>query len=444
MNNFSRIGFILAAAGSAVGLGNIWKFPYITGENGGGAFVLIYLLAIVFVGLTVFIAESILGQNAQANALTAFVKTSKSQNKNWKFAGFMIFTGLIILSFYSVVLGWVLDYVITSFFSLPTDSKTAGVIFTKLISDDITHLIVYHSIISILVVLIVLKGIKAGIEKINLILMPLLALILFGLFLYSFTLDSFSQALSFMFAPNFDKLTSGSILAALGQAFFTLSLGVGVIMTYSASLPKETNVIKSALMVGVIDTLIALIAGIIIFSFLFKSGAQSVGGPGLVFISLPVIFASWGLLGQVIAVAFFAALLFAGITSTVSLVEPTLKFLMEKYNMSRTKGTILFGITFYLLGIVALLSMSKTYGADLTFFGKNAFDWMDFVTTSVLMPLAGIIIAIFVGFFANKQMLQDVFIKHANLKLFNIWFFLIRYVVPIAISIVFLNQLGII
>lgn len=444
MNNFSRIGFILAAAGSAVGLGNIWKFPYITGENGGGAFVLIYLLAIIFVGLTVFIAESILGQNAQSNALTAFVKTSKSKNENWKFAGFMIFAGLLILSFYSVVLGWVLDYVFISFSSLPSDAKTASEVFTKLISDDIANLIIYHSIISIIVVLIVIKGIKEGIEKINLILMPLLAIILLGLFLYSFSLDSFSQAVSFMFAPNFDKLTSGSILAALGQAFFTLSLGVGVIMTYAASLPKETNVIKSAIMVGIIDTLIALIAGIIIFSFLFESGAQSSGGPGLVFISLPVIFASWGVLGQVIAVSFFFALLFAGITSTVSLVEPTLKFLMEKYNMSRTKGTILFGITFYLLGILALLSMSKTYGADLTFFGKNAFDWMDFVTTSILMPLAGIVIAIFVGFFADKEILQKVFITHSNLKIFNIWFFLIRYVVPIAISIVFLNQLGVI
>ena len=444
MNNFSRIGFILATAGSAVGLGNIWKFPYITGENGGGAFVLIYLLAIIFVGLTVFIAESILGQKAQSNAITAFVKTSKSKNENWKFAGFMIFTGLIILSFYSVVLGWVLDYVLISFSSLPSDTKTASAIFTKLISDDITNLIIYHSIISLLVVLIVLKGIKAGIEKINLILMPLLAIILLGLFLYSFSLDSFSQALSFMFAPNFEKLSSGSILAALGQAFFTLSLGVGVIMTYSASLPKETNVIKSALMVGIIDTLIALIAGIIIFSFLFESGAQSSAGPGLVFISLPVIFASWGALGQVIAVAFFIALLFAGITSTVSLVEPTLKFLVEKYNMTRTKGTILFGLTFYILGIVALLSMSKTYGANLTFFEKNAFDWMDFLTTSILMPLAGIVIAVFVGFFADKQMIQEVFIKHSSLKVFNIWFFLIRYIVPIAISIIFLNQLGVI
>lgn len=224
VNKFSRIGFILAAAGSAVGLGNIWKFPYIAGEYGGGAFVLIYLVAILFIGLTVFLAEAVIGQSGQANVSTSFVNISKSKNPNWKLAGFMVATGLIILSFYSVVLGWILNYVITSFDTLPTKAEIAGAKFENLISNDIGTLLIYHTLIAGSVVFIVLKGIKEGIEKINLILMPLLGLILIGLLIYALTLDSFSQAVSFMFSPDFSKIDGNALLAALGQAFLLYHL----------------------------------------------------------------------------------------------------------------------------------------------------------------------------------------------------------------------------
>jgi len=444
VNKFSRIGFILAAAGSAVGLGNIWKFPYITGEYGGGAFVLVYLLAIAFIGLTVFLAEAVIGQNAQANVATAFVETSKSKNKNWKIAGFMIMTGLIILSFYSVVLGWILSYVISSFGALPTDPKMAGGAFETLISKDLSSTLLYHTLIAGTVIFIVLKGIKEGIEKINLILMPLLGFILIGLLIYALTLDSFSQAVSFMFSPDWSKIDSNALLAALGQAFFTLSLGVGTILTYSASLPKEANFVKSSIMVAIVDTTIALVSGLIIFSFLFEAGAQSSAGPGLVFISLPVIFSGWGIMGQIIAISFFIALLFAGITSAVSMIEPSLMFFIERFNMTRKKATILCGSVFYILGIVALLSMSSIYAESMTFFGKNAFDWMDFITSSVLMPIAAILLCVFLGYFVDKEMLQEKFTKHTSLKFFNFWYFMIRYIVPIAIIILFLNKLGVI
>lgn len=443
-NHFSRVGFILAAAGSAVGLGNIWKFPYITGEYGGGAFVLVYLLAIVFIGLTVFLAEAVIGQNAQADVATSFIKTSKSKNKNWKFAGFMIFTGLIILSFYSVVLGWILNYVFTSFGTLPTEASAAGQAFETLITKDIGSQIVYHTIIAGSVIFIVLKGIKAGIEKLNLILMPLLALILFGLLIYALTLDSFSTAVSFMFSPDWSKIDGNALLAALGQAFFTLSLGVGTILTYSASLPKHENFVKSSVMVAIVDTAIALIAGLIIFSFLFESGAKSAAGPGLVFISLPVIFSGWGMLGQIIAVSFFVALVFAGITSAVSMIEPSLKFFIDRFNMTRKKATIMCGSIFYILGIIALLSMSSAYGGSLTFFGKNAFDWMDFITSSVMMPIAAIVTCIFLGYFVDKDMLKQKFVPNSSLAVFNAWYFLIKFLVPLAIIILFLNKLGII
>lgn len=444
MNKFSRLGFILAAAGSAVGLGNIWKFPYITGEYGGGAFVIIYLLCILFIGLTVFIAESLIGQNAQANVATSFVDTSKSKNPKWKFVIFIVFSALVILSFYSVVLGWILKYIYISFSTLPVGTQAATETFNNLVSKDIFSQIVLHTIISVTVIWIVLKGIKDGIEKLNLILMPLLAIILFGLFIYSLSLNSFSKSVEFMFYADWSKINSDAFLAALGQAFFTLSLGIGTIITYAASLPKDVNIVKSSIFVAMFDTVIALIAGVIIFSFLFEAGAQSTAGPGLVFISLPVIFEQWGTLGNVISVAFFIALLFAGITSAVSMIEPALMFFIEQFNMSRKKATAICGVIFYSLGIVALLSMSSSYGAQLTFFNKNAFDWMDFVTSSIMMPLGAFITCIFLGYFVDKKFLRDILTKHTSLTIFNIWYVLIKYLVPFAIIAIFLNQIGVI
>ena len=444
MNKFSRIGFILAAAGSAVGLGNIWKFPYVTGEYGGGAFVIVYLLAILFIGLTVFIAESFLGQASQANVATTFEKVSQSQNPKWKFSGFMVFSGLIILSFYSVVLGWILNYVIMSFSSLPVDAKEAGENFNNLISNEIGTQILLHSIVALITVFIVLKGIKEGIEKINLILMPLLGIILFGLLVYAISLDSFSKSIDFMFTPNWEKIDSHALLAALGQAFFTLSLGIGTIITYSASLPKKANFVKSSIYVALVDTSIAIIAGLIIFSFLFEAGASSQAGPGLVFISLPVVFQQWGVLGNIIAVSFFIALVFAGITSAVSMIEPTLMLLVERFKITREKAVIICGLIFYSFGIIALLSMSSAYGNTLTFFGKNAFDWMDFITSSVAMPIAALITCIFLGYFVEKEKIKKIFLKHVPVFIFNIWYILIKYFVPVAILILFLNKLGVI
>ncbi|ADG93541.1 sodium:neurotransmitter symporter [Arcobacter nitrofigilis DSM 7299] len=444
MNKFTRIGFILAAAGSAVGLGNIWKFPYITGEYGGGAFVIVYLLAILFIGLTIFIAETVIGQYGEANVSTSFVKMSKSKNENWKFAAFMIFAGLIILSFYSVVLGWILNYIVTSFQTLPSNSEIAGKTFTNLVSKEISSEIFYHTLIALSVAFIVLKGVKDGIEKLNLILMPLLGLILLGLLIYALTLDSFSQALSFMFVADWSKINGDALLAALGQAFFTLSVGIGTIITYSASLDKKANFFKSSVLVALVDTIIAIIAGLIIFTFLFDAGAKSAAGPGLVFISLPVIFSQWGILGHVIAISFFSALVFAGITSAVSMIEPALMFLIERYKMTRLKATIICGSFFYVFGIIAILSMSSLYGKSLTFFGKNAFDWMDFLTSSISMPLAGIVTCIFLGFYVDKQLLKDKFTKFVSVGVFNIWYALIKYIVPIAIAILLFNKLGLI
>lgn len=444
MNKFSRIGFIFAAAGSAVGLGNIWKFPYITGEYGGGAFVLVYLLCIVFIGLVVFIAESYLGQASEANVSSTFIKMSKTKNPNWKYTGFMVFAGLFILAFYSVVLGWILNYIIVSFGNLPNSAQAAGNSFNTLISEKIGLQILLHSIVALITIFIVLKGVKDGIEKINLILMPLLGVIMFGLLAYALTLDSFSKAIEFMFRADWSKIDENALLAALGQAFFTLSLGIGTIMTYSASLPQKNNFVKSSLYVAIVDTTVAIVAGLIIFSFLFAAGAKSSAGPGLVFISLPVIFEQWGTLGNIIAVAFFSALLFAGITSAVSMIEPVLMLFIERFNMTRKKAVAICGSIFYIFGIVALLSMSSSYKESLTFFGKNAFDWMDFLTSSISMPIAAIITCIFLGFFVDKEKIKNKFTQHVPVAIFNIWYVLVKYIVPLAVTILLLNKLGII
>ncbi len=237
----------------------------------------------------------------------------------------------------------------------------------------LVHKLFFHTIVVALMIYIGLKGIKNGIEKVNLILMPLLIIILIGLLMYATTLDSFGKAIDFMFMPDWSKVNADSILAAVGQAFFTLSIGMGIIITYSASMAKDANLVKSSVYVAVLDTVVALIAGIIIFSFLFAAGAKSTAGPGLVFISLPLIFGGWGIFGQIIAIAFFCALLFAGITSAVSLLEPSVMYLIEKFKMKRAKAIFIATGFLYVLGIFALLSMSKDYGTMLTFFGKNLF-----------------------------------------------------------------------
>ncbi len=441
---FSRLGFILAAAGSAVGLGNIWKFPYVTGENGGGAFVIIYLIAIAFIGLSIFIGESYIGKESRTNAAAGYQEISATKNKHWRWAGFQIFAGIIILSFYAFIIGWIINYILISISGLPTTIKEAEDTFTNLITHEIGTQILFHTLVVATMIFIGLKGVKNGIEKLNLILMPLLAIILLGLLMYSFTLDSFGKAIEFMFMPDWSKISIDSVLAAVGQAFFTLSLGMGIIITYSASMAKDANFIKSSVFVAIVDTSVALIAGVIIFSFLFAAGAKSTAGPGLVFISLPLIFGGWGVFGQIIAIAFFCALLFAGITSAVSLLEPTVMYLIEKFKMTRVKATFITSGFLYILGIFALLSMSEDYGTMLTFFGKNLFDWMDYLTSSVALPISGFVTCIFLGYFVDKNELRTKFTSQVSVTVFNIWLVLVRYIVPVAIALLFLNKLEVI
>ena len=439
---FSKFGFILAAVGSAVGLGNIWKFPYVTGEYGGGAFVLVYLVTALFIGVFVLISELLIGKLGRNDAVSMFENLATKNKKFWKLAGFVIVVPLIILSYYSIVIGWILHYIVLSFQALPSTVEQSKDIFMTLLTSDVKTQLFYHTLVFLLVMTIILRGVKDGIEKINKILMPLLAVILLILFIYSISVESFSKAVYFMFNPDFTKLTSTAIIVAIGQAFYTLSLGMGIIVTYAASLPKGTNIVKSSLLITIIDTTVAIIAGLIIFTLLFDKGAESTKGAGLVFISLPSVFYEFGDIGSLLAVLFFIAIAFAGITSAISMLEPTVLYLISRFSYSRKKAAVICSIFFYVLGIAALLSNITDYAPMLKIGGKGLFDWLDFVSSTILVPLGGILVVVFVGHFMEESEIKKELIPLMGSFLTKFWFFMVRYIIPCALIIVILNETG--
>lgn len=434
---------MMAAVGSAVGLGNIWKFPYITGEYGGGAFVLVYLITVMMVGFSVMISEMLIGYLGRRDCVANFETLAPRHKERWKHAGWMGLTGSLVMIYYSVVIGWIFHYITVALTQLPASVGEAEIAFTEMLTQSVLTQIFYHTIAFLITTAVLIKGIKGGIEKMNLILMPALMGILAIMFAYAATLDGFSQAVSYMFTPDWSKLTSEAFVVAVGHAFFTLSLGMGAIMIYSASLPKEGNLVHSSLFVIAGDTIIALVAGVVLFTFLFQYGAEPGKGPGLVFISLPAIFYAMGSLGTVFAVLFFLALAFAGLTSAVSLVEPMVQYLIDKFDMSRLKAAVVMGLFFYLLGIVAIFSQIEWSAPYLTWGGKNFFDWADYMTSAVLLPIAGLIMAIFVGYVIEKERVASV-LKPQMGWFFPIWYFSVRYIAPVALVVVMLNLMGVI
>lgn len=433
----------MAAAGSAVGLGNIWKFPYIAGENGGGAFVFVYLITVMVIGFSLMIAEMMIGYLGRRDSVSSFEDLAPRHKHIWKYGGFMSLTGLIIMIFYSPVIGWTFHFIVHSIGSLPTSVAMAENGFTELISMDIWTQVVYHTFVFMIVTTVVARGIKSGIERLNFLLMPMLFVTISGMFLYATTLSGFTQAWNFMFSANWEKLTSASLVTAVGHAFFTLSLGMATILTYSASMPKNSNLVRSSLVIIALDTGIALLAGLALFTFLYEYGATPSAGPGLVFISLPTVFYQMGLFGNILAIFFFTALASAGLTSAVSLVEPIIQYLIDRFKLSRIKASLGAGLFFYLFGIIAILSISKEYGHYFTFGSKNFFDWADFITASILLPLGGLIMAIFVGHAMEKERVAALLQKQLGTA-YPLWYFSLRYIVPAALVVVMLNLVGII
>ncbi|MDD2904740.1 MAG: sodium-dependent transporter [Sulfurimonas sp.] len=439
---FSRIGFILAAAGSAVGLGNIWKFPYITGEYGGGAFVFIYLLTVLLIGFSIMIAEMFIGYIGRKDAVSSFENIAPTHKHIWKYGGFQSLAGLFVMIFYSVVIGWIFHYIVTSLSFLPSSVQEAETTFNIMLHTDISTQLFYHSLAFIWITYVLTKGIKGGIEKMNMVLMPALMIILAGMFIYALSLDAFPKAVDFMFAADWSKINSEAFVVAVGHAFFTLSLGMGAIMTYAASMEKNSNIIKAAFWVVFLDTIIAIVAGLMLFTFLYQYGAGPAKGPGLVFISLPAAFYEMGIIGNIFAVLFFIALAFAGLTSSVSLVEPMVQYFIDRFSWSRLKSSILMGLFFYLIGIIALLSNIDAYKELLTWGDKTFFDWVDYVTSAIMLPIGGLIMAVFVGFVLDKRKVESLLKPQLGFA-FETWYFSLRYITPIAMFVVMLNLIGI-
>jgi len=437
----SRWLFILAATGSAVGLGNIWKFPYITGENGGGAFVLVYLLCICLIGLPVMIAEVLLGRAGRQSPINTMTAIAKDQQVSsaWAGIGWMgALSGFLILSFYSVIAGWALDYVFNTAsgaFSGVT-AQQSGEMFSALLASPQT-LLFWHSVFMLLTLGVVARGVNKGLEKAIQILMPLLFLLLAVLLVYAFSLDGFGQGFDFLFSFDFSKLSSESVIVALGHAFFTLSLGMGAIMAYGAYMPGNVSIGKTVLMVGALDTLVALVAGLIIFPIVFTNGLEPSAGPGLLFQTLPVAFGQMPF-GVVFGSLFFILVAFAAWSSSISLGEPVVAWAVETLGISRVRAAVIVGLVGWLLGIGTILSFNLW--SDVTLFGKTIFDTLDFLTANIMLPLGGLLIAVFVGW---RMKPSDVVAEAAmgNVLLFNIWRFTLKFIAPVGIAFVLYNGL---
>ncbi|PAF52515.1 sodium-dependent transporter [Helicobacter sp. 13S00477-4] len=441
MSNFSKFGFILATLGSSIGLGHIWKFPYMAGVSGGGGFVILFLFLSLSIGISMLVAEMIIGQSTRKNTTEAFKQLDPSKKKRWGYAGITLIGGPFILTFYSIVLGWVLYYLFVVSFDLPQDIGASEARFDNLLTHSIWPQILGFTAVLGITGWVVSRGIKNGIEKLNFVLMPLLFIIFIGLLIYAMSMSSFGRAFDFMFAFRFEDITTNVLVASLGQVFFSLSLGVGIIITYSASSTQEQNLLKSAIWVVIPGILISLIAGLMIFTFVFEYGAKVTQGAGLVFVSLPLIFGKMGLIGSVISILFLCALGFAGITSTISLLEPSVMYIIDRFGLKRANATWLIVLGIYIAGIVLILSLNADYQAKLTFFHKSLFDWVDFSSSAIVMPLGGLLSVIFVGWIVGKKRVYELSENFLSKNMFELWFFILRYIAPLVVIVIWVAKI---
>lgn len=438
----SKIGVIAAAAGSAIGLGNIWRFPYVAGENGGGAFLLIYIGFIVLIGVPVMLSEFVIGRSTQRNPVGAFKKLAP--NSFWPLTGFIgITAAFFILAFYTTVSGWTLEYLFLAFKD-GFAGKDAAVLSTDfdLFRTSGLRPLLWQNIFMVLTAFIVFKGIKNGIEKYTKILMPLLLVIIIVLGIRSVTLPGASEGLLFLFKPDFSKITGKVILEALGQSFFSLSIGMGTLITYGSYIGKKENLGSTALSVSAADTLIAILAGVAIFPAVFAFGIAPEAGAGLVFITLPLIFDQMAG-GYFFALIFFMLLSIAALTSTISVLEVVVAYLSEELKLGRKKATILAASSIALLGVATTLSQGPWSALSI---GKyNLFDLLEMTSANVMLPLGGLLIVVFVGWFMPKPILFGELSNDGKYRarFRYIYLFIVRFLAPVAIAFVFLNGLGI-
>ena len=439
----SRFGALVAMAGSAVGLGNLWRFPYLVGENGGAAFIIIYAILCFFICLPIFMSEFIVGRRSQKNAYSAF--RDLSGGSAWRWVGlFTIIVPLIVLSYYSVIGGWSIDYLLKSLAFSFTGGESQSAINT-MFTDFVTSTggpLLAHTAFLLVTTLIVIIGIKDGIEKFSKVMMPLLFFIVIGIAIYSMTLPGAKAGLDYLFNPDFSKINGKTIAAALGQAFFSLSLGFGTIMTYASYVDKKENALFQSVATASSDLLFALVAGMAIMPAVFAFGISPQSGPGLVFETLPYVFGQMPA-GGFIAILFFVALLVAAITSSISMLEVAVAYLVEEKKFSRIgAGALLFAIC-WVVGAVCALSFGPL--SHIKIDGGNIFDFFDNLSSNILMTLGSLLTVLFVGWRLKKTDVYDEFTNggtlSTNAKIFGVLWFLIRYICPLAILIIFISGL---
>lgn len=439
----SKFGVIAAAAGSAIGLGNIWRFPYIVGKNGGAAFLFVYLICIILIGTVIMISELSLGRKSQSNPFGAF-KMLKSSS-NWKYAGFLaIATSFIILSFYTIIAGWVFSYFCSSITGkLATIAPENLAPYFQNIASNTPVVLLFNLLIIGITAFIVISGVQDGIEKYSKILMPILFFTLVILIIKSVTLDGSIEGLEFLFKPDFSQLTTKSVLEALGHSFYSLSLGMGIIITYGSYTKNEENLVSLSLKVIAADTIIALMSGIVIFPAVFAYGFEPEIGPPLIFITLPAVFQEMPF-GTIFETLFFLLVGIAAITSTISLLEVSVSFLTEEFNLSRKKATLLLSIGLFLLSIPSTLSFGAW--SELKVFSLTLFDLFDYVASYIFLPVGGILTCIFVGWvWGTKNAFKEISSNGMySFKGYNIYNIIIKYLAPIAIFIILLYSTNII
>ncbi|MFW6280374.1 MAG: sodium-dependent transporter [Halanaerobium sp.] len=433
----SKFGFILAAAGSAIGLGNIWRFPYVTGSNGGAIFLIIYLAAIILIGYPVLISEMAIGRKTEKNPIGAFKKLAP--NTPWWLVGALgVLAGFVILSYYSVIAGWGLAYIFKSIGGFSAEANFAS-IFTNHIS-GISAPILWHLIFMFMTVAIVGTGVVKGIQKFVKILMPLLFVILLFLILRSVTLEGAAEGLRYYLMPNLNEISVQTFIDAISQAFFTLSLGMGAMITYGSYLSRDESITDSASYVLIFDTGVAVLAGFAIFPAVFAFGLDPASGPGLTFITLPAVFSQMPL-GSFFAVLFFALLTIAALTSAISLLEVVVAYFVDEFEYNRKKISYIIGFIIFLVGIPPLLGYSTM--SDFSFLGMDLLDSYDWISNNILLPTGGLMTAIFIGhYWGVDKAVEEANLNSKRLKIGSLYSFLIKYIVPAAIAIIMLFSIS--
>lgn len=443
----SKIGVILATAGSAVGLGNVWRFPYMTGQNGGAVFIMIYVACVFVLGIPCMMNEFIIGRNSASNTARAYRKLAGGTP--WALIGYFgVLTGLIITGYYAVVSGWCFQYIYASAMGhLKGDPQFFADYFTAFEQDPLKP--VFWAVLFLLVThFVIVRGVRNGIEKASKMLMPALFLLLLILVVAACMLPNAWSGVEFLFKPDFSKVTKDVFLGALGQSFYSLSIGMGCLCTFASYFSRDTNLTRSAVQISVLDTLIAILAGLIIFPAAFSVGVSPDSGPSLIFITLPNVFmqafASMPAVGYVVALAFYALLSLAALTSLISLHEVSTAFVVEELRVSRTKAATI--VTVVCCVIAAMCSLSLGRWDFLTIGGKSLFDCFDFLTGQIMLPMGGFMTCLFLGWYMPHKIVRDEYTNWGTMrgKYFHLYIFLVKYLCPVCILLVFLHQFGVI